>query len=208
MMNIKKGLYVLKTYGFRAFLQKVFFILSTLLGALMHQARRIRFYFFTGNWPGNVLGRLVFSKVGYNVVFGKNSTFYDGGIMEFSEEAFLQVGDNFTLAYGSVISCHSRIVIGNDVMVGEYTSIRDTSHSYKPGELSFQMQSDSHAEVLIKDNVWIGRGCIILPGTVINEGVVIAANSVVKGVVEANCLYGGVPATIIKRIIKEERLTL
>ncbi len=52
--------------------------------------------------------------------------------------------------------------------------------------------------IVIKDGCWIGANVTILPGTIIEEGCVIAAGSVVKGVCKINCLYAGVPAKKIK----------
>lgn len=52
--------------------------------------------------------------------------------------------------------------------------------------------------IVIKDGCWIGANVTILPGTIIEEGCVIAAGSVVKGVCKINSLYAGVPAKKIK----------
>ena len=63
------------------------------------------------------------------------------------------------------------------------------------------------AEVIIGDNVYVGSGVTILPGTHIGDNVIIGAGSVVKGIVEANSVYVGVPARKImdydKYIAKE-----
>jgi acetyltransferase-like isoleucine patch superfamily enzyme len=54
--------------------------------------------------------------------------------------------------------------------------------------------------VSIGRNVWIGANCVILPGTVIGDNAVIAAGAVVRGIVPANELWGGVPARFIKSL--------
>ena len=63
------------------------------------------------------------------------------------------------------------------------------------------------AEVIVGNNVYIGSGVIILPGTKIGDNVIIGAGSVVKGIVESNSVYVGVPARKImdydKYIAKE-----
>lgn len=58
--------------------------------------------------------------------------------------------------------------------------------------------ADALRPIVIGDNVWIGRGCLVLPGCVIEEGVVVAANSVVRGRLEKDGIYGGRPAKFIK----------
>lgn len=54
------------------------------------------------------------------------------------------------------------------------------------------------AEVVVGDNVFVGSGVIILPGTHIGDNVIIGAGSVVKGFVESNSVYAGNPAKKIK----------
>jgi acetyltransferase-like isoleucine patch superfamily enzyme len=48
--------------------------------------------------------------------------------------------------------------------------------------------------IIIEEDVWVGAGCIILPGAHIAHGAVIAAGAVVRGFVPANKIFGGVPA--------------
>jgi maltose O-acetyltransferase len=54
--------------------------------------------------------------------------------------------------------------------------------------------------VFIGNGVWVGVNATILPGITIGDGCVIAAGAVVTSDCEPNCLYGGVPAKIIKRL--------
>jgi maltose O-acetyltransferase len=54
-------------------------------------------------------------------------------------------------------------------------------------------------DVFIGDGVWIGFGCIILPGVRIGNGSIVAAGSVVISDIRENSLVAGVPA-------KEKRL--
>jgi len=53
---------------------------------------------------------------------------------------------------------------------------------------------DVFGEIKVGSNVFIGRGVIILPGTHIGDNTVIGAGAVVKGQLEANSVYAGVPA--------------
>lgn len=138
----------------------------------------------------------------FNIHVGKNVNIYPGVIFEFDENAKLVIGDNCLFSYGVIISCKKSISIGQDVQVGEYTSIRDSTHSYKDHSIPMKYAKDLSSEIIIGDNVWIGRGCIIMPGTIIEEGVVVGANSVVKGLLERNKIYGGNPVKFLKsRII-------
>jgi acetyltransferase-like isoleucine patch superfamily enzyme len=86
-------------------------------------------------------------------------------------------------------------------MIGEYTSVRDTSHNYSSQGVPFMEQKDISQPIRIGNNVWIGRGCIIFPGTIIEDGVIVGSNSIVKGHLKANSIYAGAPLKLITQIL-------
>jgi acetyltransferase-like isoleucine patch superfamily enzyme len=101
-------------------------------------------------------------------------------------------------SYGTLICCAGRIEIGDDVQIGEYCSIRDSTHSYEISGKPMKYNPDIILSVTIGNDVWIGRGCMIMPGSVIEDGVVVGANSVVRGVLKRDSIYAGSPARFIK----------
>lgn len=50
--------------------------------------------------------------------------------------------------------------------------------------------------------MWLGSDVKVLPGVVIEDGVIVAAGSVVKGKLDAGCLYRGVPARKIREHVE------
>ena len=54
--------------------------------------------------------------------------------------------------------------------------------------------ADLVAPIQIGNNVFIGSGALLLPGTVVGDNCIIAARAVVKGTVPPNTVVGGVPA--------------
>lgn len=56
-----------------------------------------------------------------------------------------------------------------------------------------------HEEACIEDDVWLGYGAIILTGTTIGRGSIVAAGSVVTKSVPPYSIVGGVPARVIGR---------
>jgi len=134
----------------------------------------------------------------FNISIGPETIFYDNCIFEFGHGSEIGIGSNVLFSYGVVFTCIEKIIIGNDVQIGEYTSIRDSTHQYTEMGKPMKYAKDLSGPIIIENDVWIGRGCLILSGTTIEEGVVVAANSVVKGRLKKNGIYGGMPAKFIK----------
>lgn len=54
--------------------------------------------------------------------------------------------------------------------------------------------------IIIKDNVYIGTGSVILPGVTIGNNVIIGAGSIVTKDIPDNTVYAGIPARFIETI--------
>jgi acetyltransferase-like isoleucine patch superfamily enzyme len=61
--------------------------------------------------------------------------------------------------------------------------------------------SDSDAEVIIGDNVWIGMNVVVLKGVTIGENALIAAGSVVVSDIPANSMAAGNPARVVRTLL-------
>lgn len=59
---------------------------------------------------------------------------------------------------------------------------------------AYGLNLDRVGKVDILDNVFIGHGAIVLPGTTIGPNAIVAAGAVVTGDVPPHSVYGGVPA--------------
>jgi acetyltransferase-like isoleucine patch superfamily enzyme len=179
------------------FIRKLCFYIYNKISFSSFFRKTISFFYFNNSTIslGKNISITGFSK---NSIIGDNCTFFNNCIFEFSEVSKFQIGKNFVLSYGCLISCIHSIKIGDDVQIGEYTSIRDSTHDYKEYGLSIKYNADIVKEIIIGNNVWIGRGCIILPGTTIEDGVVVGANSVIKGRLVKNSIYGGAPLKKLK----------
>jgi len=140
--------------------------------------------------------------VGYsdNISICKSSKLLEGVVVEISNNGTLIIESNCILSYSVVISCSSRISIGNHTIIGEFTSIRDSSHDYTDKGNPIIYNTDICKPITIGANVWIGRNCLISPGSTINDNVVIGANSIVKGVINSGYIYAGTPLRVIKKI--------
>lgn len=161
--------------------------------------RKIRSWFYFKSWNVEIGRNVLLKGLPYDIQVGKGTTFYDNCIcLLTAEESVLKIGNNCFFAYSTLICCSHKIEIGNDVQIGEFSSIRDTTHSYEMTGKPMKYNADVSSPIIIGNDVWIGRGCIIMPGTIIGDGVVVGANSVIKGSLKSYSIYAGTPARLIK----------
>ena len=115
------------------------------------------------------------------------------------------IGENASINNDVHIGCINKIIIGRNCLMASRIFITDHSHGTTTAE---ELQTPpalrklhSKGPVIIGDNVWIGEGACILPNVNIGNNVIIGANAVVTKDVPANCIVGGIPARVIKKMI-------
>lgn len=118
-------------------------------------------------------------------------------------ERGLVFGERCVVGARGVFSAHSSITVGDDVWFGQDVFVSDSSHGYQDPETPIGTQLGEHLPVSIGTGSWVGHGAIILPGTTLGRNVVVAAGSVVRGVVEDHAVVAGVPARVIRRLDPE-----
>jgi len=108
----------------------------------------------------------------------------------------LEIGHGVFINYGSSISAHQRVQIGDGSLIGQYAIIMDCDY-HEPGGGS------GHGDarpIEIGRGVWIGARVTILKGVSIGDGAVIGAGSVVTSDIPARVLAAGVPARVLKSL--------
>lgn len=88
------------------------------------------------------------------------------------------------------------VIIGNDVLFGPEVMLTAASYDYNQGS-PVTSQPMSEADVRIGNDVWLATRCIVLPGSTIGDGAIIAAGAVVKGDIPAMAIAAGSPARIV-----------
>jgi acetyltransferase-like isoleucine patch superfamily enzyme len=108
----------------------------------------------------------------------------------------IAIADGVYVNYGTLISAHSRVRIGADVMIGNYCIIADTS---VPGiGMPREAPQEAARAVEIGEGAWLAARVTVLPGARIGARAVIAAGSVVAGEIPANAVAGGIPARVLR----------
>jgi acetyltransferase-like isoleucine patch superfamily enzyme len=146
-----------------------------------------------------------FIKFGYSMRVGDNCWIEAvGKYMGKVYSPKINFGDNISLSDNVHISSALNIVIGDGVLIGSRVYIGDHSHgttinvdlTIPPGERDL-LDQDS---IFIGKNCWICDGVVVLAGTNLYDGCIVAANSVVKIQVDRPCLLAGSPAKIIRNL--------
>ncbi|MFA7322182.1 MAG: acyltransferase [Dokdonella sp.] len=109
----------------------------------------------------------------------------------------LSIGDHCDIGHNTSFVVGREITIGAHVQIASGVSFRDsTGHASDPALRLAGVPPDPSEikPIVVHDNVWIGTGAMILPGTTIGEGCIIAANSIVSGAVAPNTVVAGNPA--------------
>lgn len=138
-------------------------------------------------------------KLGDDVSFGVNARVECFATAEDKLGPKLVIGEGTTFGDGVHIGSINHIEIGKNVLFGSYVLIVDHAHGSPSNDIKEQSISKpldrpiiSKAGVKIGARCWIGDGVVILPGAEIGDGAIIAANTVVRGVVEQRTIYTGI----------------
>ena len=116
------------------------------------------------------------------------------------DKGILTIKDGTHIGDYTIIDLVDDVTIGNDVAIGPNCTLYTHDHVYTDKNSPAWKGGLVSKPIIIKDGAWIGSGVTILPGVTIGERAVIAAGSVVTKPVEANAIYGGIPAKLIKTI--------
>lgn len=118
------------------------------------------------------------------------------------DSGLLEIEDNFQNSAEGAIVCMKHIKIGSNVLTSWETLIMDTDF-HPTVDIGTGIISDKERDVWIDNDVWIGTRSIILKGTKIGKGCIVAANSLVsKNFNDENVLIAGNPG-----IVKRKNLT-
>lgn len=142
-------------------------------------------------------GRIKLVRLHGGLRIGTKVLLEQGRIM-IGNGGLLRIGNNSLLNHGYVVSVLSEVWIGDNVLIGEYVSIRDNDHIYSSRKVPISTQGMKSDKIKIENDVWIGRGVLITSGVTIGEGSIVAGNSVVTKNVPPYSVVGGVPAKLIK----------
>jgi len=150
--------------------------------------------------PGAVFGER-WIRIGTDTLIGPHVTLSAGMApgQQMVTDPVVRVGNRCMIGRGSHIVGHLSIEIGDDVWTGPYVYVTDQNHGYTDIDIPIGRQwPAAEAAVTIGAGSWLAAGAVVLPGTTIGEHVVVAAGSVVRGVIPDRCVIAGAPARVVR----------
>jgi len=134
--------------------------------------------------------RWLFRLFGYSV---HHSAFVSPATLFYST-GNLQIGAGSAINRGVTLDNRDAIQIGRGCSISHGAALITAGHDIDSPYFEYQS-----APIRIEDHVVIFARAIVLPGTVLERGVVVLAGSVISGSTVPEGIYGGVPAKLIRQ---------
>jgi lipopolysaccharide O-acetyltransferase len=109
----------------------------------------------------------------------------------------LRIGDRVGLRPSCVISVSESVVIEDDVIIGSFSAIVDSDHTFAAGRPNVMHNPATTAPVHIGRGSWLAERVAVLRGSTIGRCCIIGANSVVRGDIPDYSIAVGAPARVV-----------
>ncbi len=157
-------------------MKKIFsFLILCIIKAIRGMGRRVNtnVYRLLLSECGNLVSFDKGVKIYYpqNIIIGNDVCFNYGVILQATPKGKIKIGNHCTFSYNAMVITAERM-INNGIIINE--------HKYDG--------------INIGNNVWICAGAIVLPGSIIDDNVIVASGAVVIGHLKSGWIYAGVPA--------------
>lgn len=118
----------------------------------------------------------------------------------------INAGPNATIKFGKrggvtefcYVNAVERIEVGDESGFAPGCHVTDANHNFGSLDENMIDQGRTASPIIIGEDVWVAAGCKILSGVRIGDHAIVAAGSVVRGVVPEGAVVAGVPARIVK----------
>lgn len=140
------------------------------------------------------------------IQLGRGTTIADYTVVAVVDDRFnhtkasLIVGENTYIGeLNNIRAAGGAITIGAGCLISQNVTIVTSNHNIDKNQpIIKQTWRTANNFVTIGDDVWVGANSVILPGTTIHNGAVIAAGSIVTRDVPEYAIVAGNPAKVIK----------
>lgn len=116
------------------------------------------------------------------------------------EEPVLRIGDRVGIRPYCMLSASESIVIEDDVIIGAFSSVIDSDHTFAEGRPNVMHNSVATGPIRIGRGTWLAERVAVLRGASIGRCCIIGANSVVRGELPDYAIAAGAPAKVVGQV--------
>ncbi len=159
--------------------------------------------------------KIGFKKVGHNVSISDKTSIYSPHLIEIGDN--VRIDDFCILSPGKLlliknnvhIACHCTLIGQEQITLDDFSGLSSRVSLYSSSDdysgefmtnptIPKDFTNVISSAVYIGKHVIVGAGSIILPGSILNEGVAVGALSITKGILDGWYIYGGAPCRKLK----------
>lgn len=184
----------------RDFKVRLFLNLFFFTNKLMSKLRIFKYRFMGARIGKNVaLGSIYcpfpeLLTIGDSCIIEDNVRFRSGGAWL---SAPIYIGNGTFIGHGTQINIGSPFAIGENCLIAPGCIFSDAQHIFLDKKQPIATQGSKYCSIVIKNDVWIGSGAIVLGGVCIEDGCVVGAGALVNKSTSQFEVWAGVP---IKKI--------
>jgi acetyltransferase-like isoleucine patch superfamily enzyme len=170
---------------------------------LMRPLRTRRFQAFG---EGSILHRPLWIYGPQQIAIGGNSLILHNAWLSVETPAWsqpaptLRIGDRVGIRPWCTLSASGGIVLEEDVILGAYSTVIDSDHTFREGRPNVMHNSVDVDPIRIGRGTWVAERVAVLKGSNIGECCIIGANSVVKGDIPPFSIAAGAPARVVGEV--------
>jgi acetyltransferase-like isoleucine patch superfamily enzyme len=112
----------------------------------------------------------------------------------------LTIGDRVGIRPYCMISASESIVIEDDVIIGAFSSLIDSDHTFAEGRPNVMHNSVATGPIRIGRGSWLAERVAVLRGASIGRCCIVGANSVVRGEIPDYSIAVGAPAKVVGEV--------
>ena len=149
--------------------------------------------------PGGVFGA-------HQIAIGDNTLILGGCYLSVETPAWerlapvLDIGARVGIRPYCMISASESIVIEDDVIIGAFSSVIDSDHTFAEGRPNVMHNPVATSPIRIGRGTWLAERVAVLRGTTIGRCCIVGANSVVRDDLPDYSIAAGAPARVVGRV--------
>jgi lipopolysaccharide O-acetyltransferase len=149
--------------------------------------------------PGAVYGA-------HHIAIGRDGLILGGCYLSVETPAWakpapaLRIGDRVGIRPYCMISASDSIIIEDDVIIGAFSSVIDSDHTFSAGRPNVMHNPVATDPIRIGRGTWLAERVAVLRGSSIGRCCIVGANSVVRGQLPDYSIAAGAPARVVGQV--------